>query len=80
MFDEGRLAASFHAVAGSPGVVFFDKDLRILGTVSERCNQGFDVLPAAMRGAGGRFVRAKTTIAKSPDSVSCAFDVVDLEV
>ena len=81
----GRMTEGFGLVKSGqnialPKTVIVDKDLKVLGTAAVRCNQGFDVLPPAMRGAGGRFVRAKTTISKAPASVSCAFDVIDLKV
>ena len=79
-FDGERLIASFYAVAGSPGVVFFDKNLKVLGTATERCNQGFDVLPPSMRRDCRRFVRATTKISRNPASVSCDFDFVDLSI
>lgn len=78
VFDGERLAASFYAVPESPGVVFFDKNLNILGTATETCNQGFDILPPSMRRDGRRFVRRTTKISKNPASVSCEFDFVDI--
>ena len=54
----------------------FDKDLNILGTASANCNQGFDILPAPMRGDGRMFVRAKTKTGES--GVSCSFDLIDI--
>ena len=77
-FDGKMLIASFYAVDGAPGVAFFDRELRVLGTASEKCSQGFDILPQSMRAGGPRFVRATTTIAKRPASVTCGFDFVDL--
>ena len=77
-FDGERLIGAFYAVAGAPGVVFFDKKLKVLGTVPERCNQGFDVLPPLLRREGRRFIRATTKISKDPASVSCDFDFIDL--
>ena len=76
-FDGERLIASFYSVKGSPDVVFFDKDLKILGTAFANCNQGFDILPPRLRGDGRRFVRAKTQTGKS--GVSCSFDFIDLD-
>ena len=61
-------------------MAFFDKNLKVLGTAAEKCNQGFDVLPKSMRGEGRRFVRAKTKAEKSPASVSCVFDLIDIKV
>ena len=78
VFDGERLVGSFYAVAGAPGVVFFDTKLNVLGTVSERCNQGFDVLPPSMRRDGRRFIRATTKISKDSALVSCDFDFIDL--
>jgi enterochelin esterase-like enzyme len=78
VFDGERLVASFYSVDGSPDVVFFDKNLNVLGTATETCNQGFDMLPRSMRRDGRRFVRATTNISKDPASVSCEFDFFDL--
>ena len=78
VFDGERLVGSFYAVAGAPGVVFFDRNLNVLGTATERCNQGFDILPASMRRAGRRFIRATTKMSKDPPSVACDFDFIDL--
>ena len=78
VFDGERLVGSFYAVPGSPGVVFFDKSLNILGTATKACNQGFDVLPPSMRRNGRRFVRAATRMSKDPAVVSCEFDFIDL--
>ena len=79
VFDGSRLAASFYAVGDAPAMAFFDKDLKILGTASERCNQGFDLLPVSMRGEGRRFIRATSTVVKDPASVSCDFYFFDLK-
>ena len=79
VFDGDKFAASFYAVKGAPCVAFFDKGLKIVGTAPEQCNQGFDILPASMRGEGWRFVRATTKHTKSPQSVSCAFDFFDFK-
>ena len=75
-FDGERLVASFYAVKGSPDVVFFDKDLNVLGMAFANCNQGFDILPSPLRGEGRRFVRAKTKTGET--GVSCSFDFIDL--
>lgn len=77
VFDGGKFAASFYAPGGAPCVAFFDKELKIVGTASEQCNQGFDILPASMRSEGKRFVRATSKCTKSPSSVSCAFGFFD---
>ena len=55
----------------------FDKDLNILGTAFANCNQGFDILPAPMRGDGRMFVRAKTQTGET--GVSCSFYFIDLD-
>ena len=79
VFDGDRFIASFYTpVEGTPNVAFFDKNLKVLGTATEKCNQGFDILPPAMRKEGRRFVRATTAISKNPASVSCSFDCIDL--
>ena len=76
---DGVLYASFYAVKGSPSTVIFDKSLKVLGTRNGGSNQGFDVLPAALRTTGARFVRATTKSTKSPLSVSCKFDFFDFK-
>ena len=79
VFDGERFIASFYTpVKGTPNVAFFDKNLKVLGVATEMCNQGFDILPPAMRKEGRRFVRATTEISKNPASVSCSFDCIDL--
>ena len=78
-FDSGCFIASFYSVKGSPEVVFFDRNLKVLGTAYAQCNQGFDILPKSMRADGRRFVRAKTTVSKSPPAVSCEFDFIELK-
>ena len=50
--------------------------LKIIGAASANCNQGFDILPAPMRGDGRMFVRAKTKTGKT--GVSCSFDFINL--
>ena len=80
VFDGERLVASFYSVDGSPDVVFFDKNLNVLGSATETCNQGFDMLPRSMRRDGRRFVRATTKMSKDPASVSCEFDFFDLNI
>ena len=50
--------------------------LKIIGAASANCNQGFDILPAPMRGDGRMFVRAKTKTGES--GVSCSFDFIDI--
>lgn len=76
VFDGVRFIASFYSVKGSPDVAFFDKDLKVLGTATEKCNQGFDILPPPMRGDGRRFVRARTKTGKT--GVSCSFDFINI--
>ena len=78
-FDSGCFIASFYSVKGSPEVVFFDRNLKVLGTAYAQCNQGFDILPKSMRADGRRFVRAKTTVSKSPPAVLCEFDFIELK-
>ena len=81
VFDGGLFMASFYTpVDGTPNVAFFDKNLRVLGTATEKCNQGFDILPPTMRKEGRRFIRATSKVEKSPASVSCAFDFIDIMV
>ena len=79
VFDGERFVASFYSVKGSPDVAFFDRNLKVLGTASAKCSQGFDILPPSMRSEGARFVRATTKSTKSPPSVSCAFDFFDFK-
>ena len=78
VFDGERFVASFYTVEGAPNVAFFGKDLKVFGTATENCNQGFDILPPGMRKEGRRFIRATTEISKNPSSVSCSFDFIDL--
>jgi len=80
VFDGERFLGSFYTAEGTPNVAFFDKSLKVLGTATEKCNQGLDILPPAMRKEGRRFVRAKTKMSKNPVSVSCEFDFVDLSI
>ena len=79
VFDGKRLIASFYAVKGADNIAFFDETLKVLGTATGRCNQGFDILPISMRNGKKRFVRATTKTDKSLASVSCKFDFIDLE-
>ena len=78
VFDGKRFIASFYAVKGSPDVAFFDKDLKVLGTATGKCNQGFDILPPSMRQEGRLFLRSKTMISKKPQAVSCRMDIFNL--
>ena len=78
VFDGRRLIASFYAVSDVPNVAFFDKDLKVTGVTTEKCSQGFDLLPLLMRGEGRRFVRATTNLTRVPPSVSCSFDFIEL--
>ena len=79
VFDGERFIASFYTpVKGAPNVAFFDKNLKVLGTVTEKCNQGFDILPPSLRKGERRFIQATTKVSKTPASVSCAFDIIDL--
>lgn len=80
VFDGERFIASFYAVKGAPGIVFFDKNLNILGTANGKCNQGFDILPPSMRKEGGRFVCSKTKISKQPTAVSCSIGFFNLHM
>ena len=79
VFDGQRLIASFYAVDGSPAVAFFDKNLKVLGTASVKCNQGFDILPPSMRSEWRCYVRATTVTVKNPPSVLCNIDFVDIK-
>ena len=79
VFDGQRLVASFYAVGDSPTVAFFDKDLKVLGTASGKCNQGFDILPPSMRSEGRRYVMATTVTAETPLSVLCNMDFIDIK-
>lgn len=78
VFDGERFIAAFYAVKGQPNVAFFDKNLKVLGTATEKCTQGFDILPPSRRKEERRFIRATTKVSKTPASVSCAFDIIDL--
>ena len=79
VFDGQRLVASFYAVGESPAVAFFGKDLKVLGTASCKCSQGFDILPPSMRSEGRRYVVATTVTAKAPPSVLCNMDFIDIK-
>jgi hypothetical protein len=80
VFDGRNILAAFYAVDGAPCVVAFDKNLKIKGTSSTVCSQGFDILPPSMRENGRRFVRATTSVGKDPASISCTFDFIELEI
>ena len=80
VFDGERFIASFYAVKGQPNMVFFDKNLKVLGKATEKCSQGFDFLPPSLRQGERRFIRATTKVSKTPASVSCAFDIIDLHM
>ena len=77
VFDGDCLYASFYAVKGAPKTAVFGKSLEMRGTHMMGANQGFDILPAAMRKPGARFVMATTRSVKSPPSVSCSFRFFD---
>lgn len=78
VFDGRWLIASFYVVSDVPNVAFFGKDLKVVGVATEKCSQGFDILPPLMRGEGRRFVRATTKVTKIPHSVLCNFDFIEL--
>lgn len=80
VYDGRNILAAFYAVDGAPCVAAFDKDLKIKGTSSTVCSQGFDILPPSMRENGRRFVRATTSVGKDPASISCTFDFIELEI
>lgn len=80
VFDGERLIASFYAVKGAPDVAFFDKKLNVLGAVTGKCNQGFDILPPARRKEGQSFTRSKTKKTKSPKSIACDIRCFDLQM
>lgn len=78
VFDGERFIASFYAVKGAPDVAFFNKELKVLGTTTGKCNQGFDILPPSMRQEGRLFIRSKTKISKKPQAVSCRMNIFNL--
>lgn len=80
---KGKVLATRAVTSHTGDIAWHDGELYTAVAVYPESKEGrvqvFDVLPAALRTIGARFVRATTKCTKSPPSVSCTFDFFDFK-